>query len=578
MTMPQKKTLRSKLLRGSLFGICLVIPVWSVVTRVVPRNAAPPFINSVGVQLPPDAAPPEVQVLRTLQQNYKYMDQSVTGYSNVYGTYLLAEPLLRMDRDFNLLPAAATHWQVSDDGLTWYFYLRPELIFTDGRPVTAHDYVGTFRIWADPKTGYDFEWYYHAIKNWQAVVSGKIPVQDLGIRAIDDHTLAISTERPAPYLPALLNFSQLTPVHAIEKYGSAWSTRPETSISSGPFMLESWDKANQVVLVANPRYRGPAKPFLEKLVANLYVPSAPPPFLAAYQNNEVDYIQLTFQAQLSRIKTDPVLWEQLNTFADFMTYYLTMDTYGPPFDDLRVRQAFSHAIDREALVKSALREVGVPAYTMLQSGFPGAMPDALASIQRYDPDLARQRLAEAGFPNGKGFPKLDLWLRNTFTSPTKMAAEAIQAMLKQTLNIDIGVSNMGIKLFTDALNKHEIAIALVPYRYDYIDAGNLLDVWRSHGRHAWHNDQFEDLVLNANLLMGDEAGRLARYQEAERILVSDVGGIFLWHELVNEMWKPYVRGAALEPNRLNFRAWRGDGKHLLTPTLYITREKVDQAR
>jgi ABC-type oligopeptide transport system substrate-binding subunit len=89
----------------------------------------------------------------------------------------------------------ATHWQVSDDGLTWYFHLRPELIFTDGRPVTGHDYVGTFRIWADPKTGYDFEWYYHAIKNWQAVVSGKIPVQDLCIRTIDDHTLAISTEQ-----------------------------------------------------------------------------------------------------------------------------------------------------------------------------------------------------------------------------------------------------------------------------------------------------------------------------------------------------------------------------------------------
>ena len=116
MTMPQKKTLRSKLLRGSLFGICLVIPVWSVVTRVVPRNAAPPFINSVGVQLPPDAAPPEAQVLRTLQQNYKYMDQSVTGYSNVYGTYLLAEPLLRMDRDFNLLPAAAPWVVITQSG------------------------------------------------------------------------------------------------------------------------------------------------------------------------------------------------------------------------------------------------------------------------------------------------------------------------------------------------------------------------------------------------------------------------------------------------------------------------------
>ena len=550
---------------GTIAMACLALSVWASMSD----QTAGPVINSVGIQLPADAAPLEYQVLQTFQESFKYMDQTVTGYEVAYGAYLIAEPLLRVDRNFSLQPAAATRWQVSEDGLTWFFYIRPDLVFSDGRPITAHDYVNTFRLWADPKTAYDFEWYYRSIKHWEAVVSGQKPLQNLGVQALDEHTLAITTERPTPYLPALLTYSQLTPMHAIEKYGGAWSTRPETSISSGPYRLQEWSKGNQIILQPNPTYHGSAKPYLEKLVARLYSVAARPPFMAAYQNGEVDYIKITNQAELNRIKTDPTMKDQLNTYVDFITYYMTMDTYRPPFNDLRVRQAFSHAIDREALAKSALRGVGVPAHSMLQPNFPGANPEALASIQRFDPVLARQRLAEAGYPDGQGFPKLDVWLRNTPTGPVSTAAEAIQAMLKKTLNIDIGVRNMEVKVFMEALNSHQLPLALVPYGYDYLDASNQLDIWQSYGRHAWQNDRFEQFVLRGNQMVHDAVARTALYQEAERILVSDVGGIFLWYELANEMWKPYVRGEALEPNRWGNRAWRGNQRNL-TPTLYIT--------
>jgi oligopeptide transport system substrate-binding protein len=536
------------------------------------QDEAGPYVNSVGVHLPPDAAPPDAQVLTTFELNNRFMDHAFTSYQKVFGFALINEPLVRVDRNFNLIPAAATHWEVTADGRTWIFHIRPNLIYNDGRPLNAHNYVAMFRRWADPETAFDFEWYYRPIRNWSASIASRVPPDSIGVQASDDLTLMVTTERPAPYMPGLLSYTWVASDHAIEKHGQAWSTSVETSVSSGPFQLREWLQGDRIVLEPNPHYRGPAKPYLERVVAKLYSAVAPPPFLPAYEAGETDYILLTNQAEINRIKTDPTLQAQLNTYADFATLYLTMNTYHPPFNDIRVRQAFSHAIDQEALIKSAMRSIGLSASSMLQPGFPGGNPAAFSSIQGYDPDLARQRLAEAGFPDGKGFPRVDIWVQNTQTHPVKMGAQAVQAMLKQNLNIDIGVNNIERKVFMEALNTHNLPLALVGYRYDYVDASNLLTLWLSNGRHAWRNERFEALVLEANELVGDSERRMALYQEAEKILVSDVGAVFLWYPLLNEMWKPHVRGEALEPNRWGYRAWRGDQMQDVTPTLYITNE------
>ena len=132
-------------------------------------------------------------------------------------------------------------------------------------------------------------------------------------------------------------------------------------------------------------------------------------------------------------------------------------------------------------------------------------------------------------------------------------------------------------MFTETMNAKELTLALIPYRYDYVDASNLLTLWLSNGRHPWYNERFEDLVLRANVLVGDPDRRTRLYQEAEEILVREVGGVFLWHTLINEMWRPYVRGAALETNRWGYRAWRGNQMLNLMPTLYISEDVRDAA-
>ena len=266
-----------------------------------------------------------------------------------------------------------------------------------------------------------------------------------------------------------------------------------------------------------------------------------------------------------------MLKHELNTFTEFNAYYLTMNTYDGIFSDLRVRQAFSHAIDRDAITRSALQGLATPAYSMMPVGFPAANP-ALRTVQRFDPDLARQKLAEAGYPGGKGFPPVEMWLRGGESGPTQDAMEGIQAMLKQNLGINIAVRNVERKIFMDALNGHTLELGLVPYGYDYVDASNLLSLWMSNGRHAWRSDRFDQLVVQGGTIVGDSDRRQAIYQEAERILVEEVGAVFLWHSQTNQIWKSNISGDAIAPNIHGYRAWRWDQVQNLSTTIYFTNE------
>ncbi len=177
-----------------------------------------------------------------------------------------------------------------------------------------------------------------------------------------------------------------------------------------------------------------------------------------------------------------------------------------------------------------------------------------------------------GKHGGMGLPPLELWLRDE--GPVqKTAAEAIQAMLKRSLGISVLVRNLERKTFMDALNSHRLTFGMTSYVYDFYDPISLLGIWRSNGRHAWRHDPFDRLIVEAGRTVADPLRRLDLYRQAEHNLVSDVGGVFLWHQNTNTMWKSYVRGEALAPNRFGYRAWRNDGLMRLTSTLYITNER-----
>ena len=557
-------------LRQSSYLVLIAWITWSIhgiVDALLPANG-PRYVNSIGVPLPADALPPDQQVLRKFSESRPYNEWFRTVYKGAEGKYIIAEPLTRTNRDFRLRGGAAERWEMSDDGLEWTFHLRPGLQWSDGRPLTAHDYVFSLRRGADPENAYDFGWYYQPIRNWQAVVARKVPVDSLGVWAPDDHTLCIATEEPTPHLPLLLTYSWVSPEHAVRKYGDTWSTRPETSISSGPFVMVEWTKGEQMTYEANPMYRGVDKPYLERLIYKMYNLTTPPQRLPAYEAGEIDMSEVENQAELARMLSDENLGGQVHTWPNFFTHYLFFDVRKPPFNDRRVRVAMSLAIDRDALCRSALKGFAIPAYAMLPPGFPAYSDNVYAESQRYDPERARQLLSEAGYPDGRGLPELDMWLRNEIVMH-RDAAEGLQAMLQRNLNMKVEVRNVENKVFMDGLNNHTFTFGLVPYEFDFVDPSNLLGLWRSNGRHNWNNPAFDDLMTAAGAEVRDQERRIALYKDAERLLVEDVAGVFLWYRQRAQIWKPYLKGTALEPNASGFRSWRGDQVMSSSLTLYI---------
>ena len=223
--------------------------------------------------------------------------------------------------------------------------------------MTAYDYEATFRLGASPEHGWDFAWFHSflgpgGIKNWSKVIAGEVPVEELGIRAVDDLTLEVETEEPFPPLPGTMKFSWVMQKTALEEHGPLYNSDLATHVTSGPFKLVEFDPGNFIAIEANETYKGYRPPRLKRIECTFMSPDT---MFLSFQNGEIDQVpadKLT-PADFELILADPVLSENyLRHFGDFRTDYLMFDTFNPPFDNLDVRKAFAHAVDRDAIVEN----------------------------------------------------------------------------------------------------------------------------------------------------------------------------------------------------------------------------------
>ncbi len=511
-------------------------------------------VNAFGVTLPADAAPPSQQFIRLLATEGQDINFSEGVYNRTAYVDMLATPLVRINKNFEIVPAGAESWEVSTDGLTWTYHLDKKLTWSDGNPVTADDYVFTFQYQADPKHAWDFTWFWSPITNWDDAVAGKVPVTGIGVKAVDDYTLQFTTSTPAPYFPAQALYARPLSHKAFVKSGEFYDNNPATAVSSSPWILTEWTKGKQMVFSPNLKYTGKDKPFLEKII--IILGDGTKDFVS-YQANEVDYAASFTPADITSIGADPQLSQEYHPgFGDFRTDYLSFDTYHPPFDNLKVRQAFAKAIDRTSIINNIVHKQGIAAYSFLMPGFPDSSSPTLANedVNKYDPAAAQKLLADAGFPGGKGFPQLTLELRQE-NDLNKAVANAMVGMLKDNLGVTVQVSNIDQKTFMADLNAHKIQFYMVSYGFDYFDASNMLGVWLSKGRHAWKNGQFDQLVTKATSFIGPADQRSQMFKDAEKLLVDDVGGIFLIHRTPGSIYRPYLKGSELAPDKTGVATW-----------------------
>ena len=525
--------------------------------------SADEFTTIYGEKLPDDAAPYAMQVYTVgcdITGNHTTFDFQVSVYQRFCLSDLFQDQLVNLDKDFNVIPASAESWEVSPDGLVWTFHIKPGLQWSDGTPVTAHDWVATYQLIASPEHAWDFAWFYAGVlKNWDESIAGEVPPTELGVRAVDDLTLEIETVSPWPALPAMMQFSFVLQKQALEEHGPLYNSDPATSVSAGPYMLEVLEPGNRIEVVANPNYKGFRQPRLQRLIARYQDLSTA---FISYQNGEIDdvsYERLS-PADFEVVLADPVLKENyLRHYGDFRTDYLLFDAYNPPFNDLNVRKAFAYAVDRDAIVKSIYGEIkAMPAHSFLMPGYPASdTAGALTEFQTYDCDKAKQHLADAGFADGQGFPKLVMWLRGE--GPVMQAVyQGAAASIAQCLNVEIEVANQDGKVYMDALNAKptQLQFGAVSYGMDFLDPSNMLGIWVSTGRHSWRNDEYDRLVREASSLTSDFALREQMFKDAEKILVDDVGGIFIAHRWQGTLFQPFIKGDGIrEPDSQGIAAW-----------------------
>jgi ABC-type transport system substrate-binding protein len=574
---------RRKVLKGAA-GVTAAAVAGS---RLAPAAAAPatghhsfnPLLNALQ-ELPADAAAPESQVY--IAPDNVEIAKVLDFYESVYtrpsdaASDLFSEPLVRLDKNFQLQPAAAESWSGSTDGMTWTFKIRQGMVWSDGNPVTANDWVKTFQYGADPEHAWDFTWYFQGvIKGWDDAIAGKIPLEEVGVKkGADDYELIVETQVPAPYLPAMLLYSNPLSKVGLETTGPLYNTNPETAISSGPFILTEWTLQQEIIYTKNEKYDGTLKVPVNKIQIKL---ASPDTYFQMYENDEVDFQNKPAPSDLTVMQSDPEKAKEIHSgVGDFRTFYIFFDVTKEPFNDLKVRQAWSHAIDRDTLQAQVLGPGGTPAYSWLAPGFPASNRDGLKDIQAYDPEKGKSLLAEAGFQDGKGFPKQQMWLRAP--SPLdKTVAAALASMIKQNLNIDVELVEKDSAGYMASLTAKptEILLGYVSYGMDFFDPTNMLSVWKSGGRHSWSNADFDKGLADASAYLGDPDERIKMFQDVEKILVEDVPAVFVYHETPVQLIKPWLKGEFLTPdeNGISAMHWPGYATmSTVTQELYIGKD------
>ena len=415
------------------------------------------------------------------------------------------------------------------------------------------------------------------IKNYGAAVKGQRPTSDIGVKAgAEKYQVVFETEEPTPFLPLMLVYSWVLHARSLERHGSGiYNTNPSTCVSCGPYLLEEWSPDRRIVLKANPKYSGKLKPLINRMVANVATGGSD---FARYQAGEIDFTDRFTPADLRVILNDPGLKAQFKTNpGDFRTFYLFFDVTKRPFDDRRVRLAFAKAIDREAIIKGILAPLALPAYSFLMPGFPDANSQELKPIQDFNPEQAKRLLAEAGYPNGQGFPKQTLLVRGGGPATDPAVTQAVAASIKQTLGVEIDLQTKDQSAFMADLNAKptKVTFGWISYGMDYFDATNMLSVWKGGGRHNWNNATFDRLVQEGGKITDNLERRSQMMKEAEKLLVEEAPGVFVYHQLVGQLHKPYRKGEHLAPNKYGYDGaqWPGEGTATLAlNTLYMGKE------
>lgn len=381
------------------------------------------------------------------------------------------------------------------------------------------------------------------------MLNGELPPEELGVKALDDYTLRITTEMPTPYLPQVLCFYMPMSKAAFEKYGEFYELDPKTFNGCGPWTLVKFDRATGCEWKLNPDYKGPRKVYFETCYEGPMVPGG----LAAYIAGDAISVGMsagTAPGEQALINTNPVLRAESHPVAPNETYYVGFATIAglyPPLDNPDVRLALCKAIDKETIVANLSKGFATPAWGMLPPGFVNNNDEELKKQEPniFDPEAARQLLSKAGYPNGEGFPVFDMWIRDAI----QPYDEAVQAAWKENLGITVNLKSADYAGFTAQVwGNRAAAIYRVAYSLDYFDPSTFLNIWRDGGRHPTEIPEWTEKYNIANSTMDPEK-RFELLKQAEIDLVNSTVFYGVWCNQTYTLYPCTLGGNFMLPDR-----------------------------
>lgn len=460
----------------------------------------------------------------------------------------LFETLLIIDQDNKVQPGQAEKYEVSPDGLTWTFTMRDGLKWSDGTELNAKDFEYTFKRIADTNVAAPYaETVIGMIEGYKDAIDSKNP-EKLNVKASDDgKTLTIKLAYPCSYFDKIVAFGTMSPVQkaTVEKNGDSWATKPETYVCNGPYTITEWTPSEKIVCKKNENYKGgwdSSKIVNDKLTFLLLEDSSAS--YTAYTGGTAQLIKDVPTEEIPTLKKDKK--DEFNVDPILGTYYLSMNLNKAPFNNKNVRKALSLAIDRDYIANTVMQGTYTPAYNYVGTGVDDVDPGKFLENSKaanggktyisedYKANLeeAKKALAEAGYPEGKGFPTITYSTNDT--GYHKAVAEYLQQVYKDlgiTMNIDI----VDWSSFTPKRRAGEYEMARNGWVMDYNDASNMIELFTStNGNNdgKYNNPAFDKAMNDSKV--ADKTAHFAALHEAEKIVSEDYG--FIPVAYYNDFW------------------------------------------
>ncbi len=454
----------------------------------------------------------------------------------------LMEGLVGQDGNGRIIPGVAETWETTDNQ-TFTFHLREDAKWSNGDPVTAHDFVYSFQRAVDPNTASPYSWYmeYTKMKNAAPIIAGKADKSTLGVKAVDDRTLVVELESPVPYFVMMMAHTTAKPVHkaTVEKYGDQW-TKPENFVGNGAFSVDKWVVNERLVLKRNEQYWDNEHTVLNQVT---FLPiENQVTEMNRFLSGEIDFTNELPLEHFKRLqKQHP---ESLSVVGNLCTYYYIFNTKKAPFDDVRVRQAISYTIDRDIVANAILGQGQKPAYFLtpeITAGFSPEMPVYGQMTQKERNAEAKRLLEEAGYT--KDNPLKFSLLYNTSENHKKIAI-ALGSMWKKTLGLDVTLENQEWKSYLETKDSGNFEVARAGWCGDYNEASSFLTLMKSTnttGGIHYDSAAYDQLMANA-ISASSEEERQGLYRDAEKLMAKDMPIAPIYQYVKSRLLSPKVGG------------------------------------